>query len=607
VKLEDYGLIGDTHSGGLVSGEGSIDWLCLPRFDSESCFAAILEAQNGGYWRIAPAGGGPCTRRRYLPETMILETTFETSTGAVELIDFLALEDPTHGGAPRAVQPKEIVVRLVRGLSGEVAMNMHFEPRFSYGDVIPWFRRVQSGIEAVGGPHALDLASTVDLVPSRGGVGASFAIKAGESACFFASYHLSHLDVSSTKPEEGPELLASTERFWHEWIAKCSYSGPRRAEVMRSLLTLKALTFSPTGGVVAAPTTSLPEQLGGPRNWDYRYCWLRDATFTLDLFMEQGFLEEAREWRDWLLRAVAGHSREMQIMYGLMGERRLTEWEVPWLRGYEGSQPVRIGNAAHSQFQLDVYGEVMDSFLYARRSGMETPDDEWQLDVNIVDFVCESWREPDEGIWEVRSERQHFVHSKVMAWVAVDRGIKAIKSFGMPGPLNRWRGVRDEIKWQVLSKGVDKRRGCFKRTYDDDELDASLLMLPQVGFIGATDPLMVQTVEAIQKDLVEDGLVLRYRTHNVDDGLPPGEGAFLLCSFWLVNCLVLMGRRDEAEELFDRLLGMSNDLGLLAEQYSPSAGRLLGNFPQAFSHVALVNSVLALESKGEAPPLRRGR
>jgi GH15 family glucan-1,4-alpha-glucosidase len=607
VRLEDYGLIADTHSAGLVSREGSIDWLCLPRFDSESCFASILDSETGGFWRIGPDDGGACTTRRYVPETMILETTFERPGGTVQLVDFLALEDVSHGLAPRAVQPREIVVRLVRGVAGAVDMEMQYHPRFCYGEVTPWFRRQEGRVRAVGGPHSLDLTSTVGLETEAGGVRATFPVAEGQTVCFLASYHLSHLDLPEVNPEEALGLLSRTERFWHEWVARCTYSGPRRDEVVRSLLTLKSLIFSPTGGVVAAPTTSLPEQLGGSRNWDYRFCWLRDATFTLDLLLEQGFVEEAREWRNWLSRAVAGRSREMQIMYGVLGNRRLTEWEVPWLSGYEGSRPVRIGNAAHSQFQLDVYGEVMDSFHSARRFGIETAENEWDLDRDIVEFVCDHWREPDEGIWEVRSGRHQFVHSKVMAWVAIDRGVKAVQSFGMPGNPERWQRVRDEIKQEVLDLGVDRRRGCFKRTYDGDELDASLLVLPQVGFIEATDPLMVRTVEAIERDLTEDGLVLRYRTNRVDDGLPAGEGTFLLCSFWLVDCLVLMGRRADANKLFERLMEMRNDLGLLSEQYNTSDRRLLGNFPQAFSHIALVNSLMALETGGESVPVNRGR
>ncbi len=607
LRIEDYGLIGDTHSAGLVSLSGSIDWLCLPRFDSESCFAAILDPKTGGHWRLGPAEGGMASSRRYLPGTMILETTFETQSGTAQIVDFLAVEDPTHGRNPRAVQPREVVARIVRGVSGEVAMSMRFEPRFGYGGIDPWFRTGSDGvIQAIGGPHALDLVSSEELAIDKSGVSASFRTTEGRTSAFVASYHLSHL-LTSTKVQEVWELLDRTETFWTEWIGRCSYSGDRSGDIQRSLLTLKALTFSPTGGVVAAPTTSLPEQLGGPRNWDYRYCWLRDATFTLDILLEQGFIEEAREWRNWLARAVAGQSKDMQIMYGVLGERRLTEWEVPWLAGYEGSSPVRVGNAAYSQFQLDVYGEVMDSFHSARTAGIETSEDEWDLDRRIVDFVCANWRRPDEGIWEVRSAPEHFVHSKVMAWVAIDRGIKAVNDFGAHGPVDEWIRTRDEIKQEVLAKGVRGSGECFRRSYSSDELDASLLMLPQVGFIEPDDPLMVRTVEAIQRELVVDGLVLRYRTDRVDDGLPPGEGGFLMCSFWLVNCLVLIGRQEEAATLFEHLMDMRNDLGLLAEEYSPPAKRLLGNFPQAFSHVALVASAMALDTAGASRSVRRGR
>jgi GH15 family glucan-1,4-alpha-glucosidase len=537
---------------------------------------------------------------------MILETTFETAGGSVQLVDFLALEDPADGRAPRAVRPNEVVARMVRGLNGRVRMAMHFEPRFAYGDVTPWIRRVGSAVEAIGGPDALSLTSSVPLSIKDGCVCCSFTAEESETIWFLATYRPSYIDNPMREPLEGETLLRQTERFWREWCGLCTYRGERRNDLMRSLLTLKALTYSPTGGVVAAPTTSLPDSLGGIRNWDCRYCWLRDATFVLDTFLEQGYREEAREWRAWLTRAVAGHPRDLQTMYGLMGERSLTELEAPWLDGYRSSRPVRIGNAAHSQFQLGVYGEVMDCFHSARGAGIGTSRDKWELDRRMVDFVCENWRKPDEGIWEMRSNPRNLVHSKVMAWVAIDRGVKAIKSFGLPGPLEKWRSTRDQIKWQVLTMGVNKSRGCFKRAYDDEELDASLLMLPQVGFISAHDPLMSATVEAIQSDLMEGGMVLRYRTEHVDDGLPPGEGAFLICSFWLVNCLVLMDRPSEAGELLDDLLKRRNDLGLMAEQCSVSDGRLLGNFPQASSHVALVHSIMAVERAGKSRTIRRG-
>lgn len=600
--IEDYGLIGDTHSAALVSKAGSIDWLCLPSFDSPSCFAAILDGKIGGHWIICPHGGGTCARRQYRKDSMILESVFETQAGSVVLVDFLALEDPTHGSHPRAVAPREIVVRLVKGLSGRVRMHMRFEPRFVYGEVIPWIRPSGSAVEAIGGPDALRLSSNVDLTMGEGQVTSAFAVEAGRTIWFQAAYRPSHLQPL---PSPDPQvLLEQTESFWLDWIDRCTYQGEHRDELRRSLLTLKALTFSPSGGVVAAPTTSLPEKLGGSRNWDYRMCWLRDATFVLDTFLDNGFVEEAREWRDWLARAVAGRPADLQVMYGLLGKRRLPERDLA-LSGYRSSKPVRVGNAAHRQFQLDVYGEVMDSFHSARRAGIDHRG-RWELERQIVDFVCQNWRRPDHGIWEVRSAPRHFVHSKVMAWVAIDRGIKAIRNFGMPGPLDHWRTVRDRIKWDVLLNGVDKPRGRFKRAYEDEELDASLLLLPQVGFIDPRDPLMVRTVEAIQRELVHNDMVIRYRTEEVDDGLPPGEGAFLICSYWLVDCLALIGRHEEASRLLQRLNSSCNDLGLLSEQYDPAMSRMLGNFPQAFSHLALIDAVKAVSSSGETPMTRRG-
>lgn len=595
--LADYALIGDTQSCALVSNDGSIDWLCLPNFDSEACFAAILDRESGGHWRIAPAQGVTEFERAYRGPTMVLETTLTTPSGTVAVVDLMAIDERTDPRAPRGIRPRHIVVRQVEGIAGRVPMTMDFRPRFGYGDVTPWIRTRHGGVvEAVGGRDALDLVGTVPLrIDDDAGVIGEFEVAAGERAAFVCSYHGSHLRVEPREATEAPALLASTEDFWRQWAGRFVHEGRWHDPVLRSMLTLKALTFSPTGGVVAAPTTSLPEQIGGPRNWDYRFCWLRDATFTLGVLLHHGYTEEAAEWRDWLLRAVAGDPQDMQIMYGLHGERHLYEHELPWLSGYEGSRPVRIGNAAHGQFQLDVYGEVMDSFHLARRAGLETSSEAWELELRMAEFVAQRWDEPDEGIWEFRSGPRHFTHSKVMAWVAIDRAVRAVEEFGLEGPVAKWRALRDEIKRAVLEHGVHDRHQRFKQAYDIDELDASLLMLPLVGFIEADAPVMRATIEQIREELVVDGFVLRYRTDLVDDGLPPGEATFLMCTFWLVDCLVLLGRDRDAEDMFERLCALANDVGLFGEQYDPQLRRMLGNFPQAFSHVALVTSAMALD------------
>jgi GH15 family glucan-1,4-alpha-glucosidase len=520
----------------------------------------------------------------------------------------LPIEQGEADPDPRLVHTHDVFLRVVEGLSGAVNMTMEFAPRFEFGSITPWVRPYGRGVEAIGGPDALDLQATVALEIDGSTVKAAFTVKAGEVAKFMARSRPSHrspadLDVES----DCDRLIERTDRFWREWAERCTYQGRWRPEVIRSLLVLKALTYSPTGGIVAAPTASLPEDLGGVRNWDYRYCWLRDATFTLEVLLENGYTAEAEEWRDWLLRAVAGDPGELQIMYGVRGERRLTEIELPWLSGYEDSRPVRIGNAAVNQFQLDVYGEVMDTLHSAARAGSDPMAESWDLQQAIIEFTCENWRSPDEGIWEVRSGREHFVHSKVMAWVAVDRGISMVENFGHRGPIDRWRQVRSEIQKDVFERGYDDDGEHFKRSYSDASLDASLLTLPLVGFIDPRDPRMIGTIEAIQRELVADGLVHRYRTSESADGLSGDEGAFLMCSFWLVDCLELIGRHDEAEKLFERLLSLTNDVGLLSEQYDPRATRLLGNFPQAFSHVALATCALALERAGRSPALRRGR
>ncbi|MDQ3963676.1 MAG: glycoside hydrolase family 15 protein [Actinomycetota bacterium] len=604
-RIEDYALIGDTHSAGLVSKDGSIDWLCLPRFDSPAVFAALLDGKRGGHWSIRPVEEAVSISRRYLPDTLVLETTFETGTGVVRLTDCLAFEEGSRPDAPEAVYTKDVVVRLVAAERGSVRMRVEYAPRFDYGNIAPWLRRHGDVLEAVGGPDAIDLHCDIELELDHATAVREFTVTAGaevEDVYFLAAYHPAHRhhDVELSR-DECSRLLDRTIDFWNRWASRCSYRGRWREHVMRSLLTLKALTYSPTGGIVAAATTSLPEKIGGVRNWDYRYCWLRDATFSLDVLLESGYTAEAEAWRDWLLRAVAGDPDELRIMYGLQGERRLPELELNWLSGYEGSRPVRIGNAAAGQFQLDVYGEVMDSFHSAARAGIEPMDEAWNLQREIVGFVCAHWDEPDEGIWEVRSGRRHFVHSKVMAWVAVDRAVKAVDRRGREGERDRWAKTRDTIKEEVLRRGYDEGRGSFIRAYDEPELDASLLMLPLVGFIDARDPRMTSTIDAIARELTHDGLVSRYHTHESDDGLPPGEGTFLLCTFWLADCYALLGRVDEAEALMERLVDLCNDVGLLSEQYDPVAQRLVGNFPQAFSHVALVTTAMTLQAKLRAP------
>jgi GH15 family glucan-1,4-alpha-glucosidase len=606
--IGDYAFLGDTHSAALVSKSGSIDWMCLPRFDSDACFAAILDPQRGGHWRIAPASNDFTVERTYRDESLVLETTFVTEGGRFRLTDCLPIEQGGESADPRRLHTHEVYVRAVEGLEGHADVAMEFAPRFDYGGITPWIRRHAGGLEAVGGPSALDLQATVPIRRQDNGASAAFTIEVGQRAMFLARFHPSHLNPPELDvAADCDRLIERTDRFWRDWAARCTYHGRWRPEVIRSLIVLKALIYSPTGGIVAAPTTSLPEDIGGVRNWDYRYCWLRDATFTLEVLLDHGYTAEAEEWRDWLLRAVAGDPGELQIMYGVSGERRLTEMELPWLSGYEKSNPVRIGNGAVDQFQLDVYGEVMDSLHSATRAGNQPVAEAWELQRSIVDFVCQNWTSPDEGIWEVRSGRQHFVHSKVMAWVAVDRGISMVENFGREADVNSWKSVRSEIRQEVLERGFDSRHGHFKRSYTDPSLDASLLIMPLVGFIDANDPRMVATIEGVQRDLVVDGFVYRYQPTQVADGLPGNEGAFLMCSFWLVDCLELIGRHEQAEHLFELLVSQSNDLGLLAEQYDPRHERLLGNFPQAFSHVALATSALGLERGGQSPALRRGR
>ena len=577
LRIEDYGLIGDTLTAALVGRDGSIDWLCLPHFDSGACFAALVGTREHGHWQIAPAEATVTVSRRYLPGTLVLETTFETREGAVRLIDFMP---PRHG------EPD--LIRIVEGVRGSVDMRMELIMRFDYGSIVPWVKRVDGRLAAVAGPDALSLWAPVDMRGENFTTQAAFTVRQGERMPFVMMWHPS--EQQAPKPPDPFAALDDTISWWQDWSGRCGYDGPWADAVMRSLITLKALTFAPTGGIVAAPTTSLPEEIGGVRNWDYRYCWLRDATFTLYALMIGGYTEEASQWRTWLLRAVAGDPSTLQIMYGMRGERRLPEMELPWLPGYEGSRPVRIGNLAVAQTQLDVYGEVMDALHLARRGGLAVDAEMWALQRHLVTHLETAWREPDEGIWEVRGPRRHFTHSKVMAWVAFDRAIKGVERHGLDGPVDRWRSVRDEIHADVCARGFDAARNTFTQSYGSEDLDASLLMIPLVGFLPAADPRMAGTVAAIEQDLLWNGLVRRYKPAERVDGLPGGEGVFLACTFWLADNYLLQGRRDEAREVFERLLALANDLGLLAEEYDPAARRQLGNFPQAFTHVMLINT-----------------
>jgi GH15 family glucan-1,4-alpha-glucosidase len=578
-KIEDYALIGDCHSAALVARDGSIDWLCLPRFDSGACFAALLGKPDNGRWRIAPHGSIHSTWRHYREGTLILETEHETDEGRVAVIDFMPLRD---GGSPG-------LIRIVEGRIGQVPCRMELSIRFDYGSIIPWVQRTDDGLSAIAGPDRLLLHSPVEVHGQDFTSVADFSVAAGQRLSFFLSYHPSFEPPPA--PPDPEEKLRATESWWRDWSNQCRMAGPYHDAVLRSLITLKALTYAPTGGVVAAATTSLPEQLGGVRNWDYRFCWLRDATFTLLALIHSGFHEEARAWREWLLRAAAGKPSELQIMYGITGERRLTELELNWLPGYEGAKPVRIGNAAHGQFQLDVYGETIDAMYQCRRSGLSPEQPAWHLECSLLHFLESAWDKPDEGIWEIRGPRRHFTHSKVMAWVAFDRAVKVIEQHGHKSRhAAAWKKVRDSIHAEICAKGFDRQRNSFVQYYGSKELDASLLMIPLVGFLPPDDPRVRGTVEAIQHDLMRDGFVQRYNTGSNVDGLPAGEGAFLACTFWLADNLVLLGRRDEAREIFEHLLSLRNDVGLLSEEYDPKARRLVGNFPQAFSHIGLVNT-----------------
>jgi GH15 family glucan-1,4-alpha-glucosidase len=595
-RIEDYALISNCATAALVGRNGSVDWLCLPRFDSPACFAALLGEPEHGRWVIAPVSLSYRVQRRYLDSSLILETMFETTEGLVKVVDFIGLR---HGLSD--------IVRLVRGVRGRVPMQTEFVLRFDYGSVVPWVERLpEGGISAIAGPERVLLRTTVPLRGEDLRTVGEFDVEAGQSISFVMSYGHSHLP--RPQPIDAEQALARVESFWRRWSSHCCPAGPWTDDVKTSLVVLKGLTYTATGGIVAAPTTSLPEQIGGTRNWDYRYCWLRDATFTLLALMNAGFYDEARAWRDWLLRAVAGSPDQLQIMYGLGGERRLAEWEVPWLPGYEGSRPVRIGNAAVKQTQLDVYGEILDALYHAHCHGLPTLDRAVAIGRTVLFHLARIWPLPDEGIWEVRGAPQHFTHSKVMAWVAFDRAVKIMEQLGEgvadDGAADRLRRIRDDIHENVCRHGFDMDLGSFVQAYGSKTLDASLLLLPLVGFLPPTDPRIVGTVKAIERRLVVDGFVMRYDSGEVADGLPPGEGAFLACSFWLADNYILQGRIDEARRLFERLLSLRNDGGLLAEEFDPRLSRQVGNFPQAFSHVALVNTAFNL-TRAQGPAGQR--
>ena len=588
LPIEDYAVIGDCTTAALVGRNGSIDWLCWPRFDSGACFAALLGHAQHGRWSLGPAGEVTRVARAYVQDTVVLETLFETADGAVALIDFMPVN-----------QPGSAVIRIVEGREGRVAMRMNLILRFDYGSTVPWVFRLEeeNGNVAIAGPNLAVLRTSVELQGEDLTTAADFAVAAGERVTFALSYGLSHHPAPAAIDCEA--ALQETLKTWRAWSARCTYTGKHRETVMRSLLTLKAMTFVETGGIVAAPTTSLPEQLGGPRNWDYRYCWIRDATLTLTALMGGGYYEEAGAWRDWLHRALAGTPQDLQIMYGIFGERRLAEWEVPWLPGYQGAAPVRIGNAASGQLQLDVWGEMMDALHLARKGGLADSDSAWDMQCQALLHLEQIWQEPDDGIWEVRGPRLQFTHSKVMAWVAFDRSIKDAEEYSLKAPLERWRTIREEIRQMILEQGFHPGKGAFTQSFGSDELDASLLLIPQVGFLPVEDPRVAGTIAAIERELVADGFVMRYRSESGADGLPAGEGVFIPCSFWLVDVYQRQGRAAEAEELLTRLLALRNDVGLLSEEYDTHARRQVGNFPQAFSHLALVQSVLGLH--GDMP------
>jgi GH15 family glucan-1,4-alpha-glucosidase len=591
--IEDYALIGDCHTAALIARDGSIDWLCFPRFDSGACFAALLGNEEHGRWLIAPSGEVKKIRRSYRKGTLILETEYETAEGSVTVIDCIP---------PRSREPD--LVRLVIGQSGQVRMRMQLVIRFDYGSIVPWVRRTERGILAVGGPDTVILQTPVKLCGKNLRTEAEFTVSEGQRVPFVLVWHPSHETPPAVVDAE--ETLTHTKEWWIKWSDRCPYQGPWREAVLRSLITLKALTYAPTGGMVAAPTTFLPEKLGGARNWDYRYCWVRDATFTLSALMLGGYIEEACAWREWLLRAVAGKPSRLNLMYGVAGERRLTELELGWLPGFQSSQPVRIGNAAFQQYQLDVYGELMDALHLARRGGLAPDENAWRMERALTEFLESAWKEPDNGIWEMRGPQRHFTHSKVMAWVAFDRMVKAVERFGLSGPVEHWKSVRQAIHDEVCHRGFNSEQNTFVQYYGSDRIDASLLMIPLVGFLPARDSRVKGTVAAIERNLLIDGLVMRYRTHPHIDGLPPGEGVFIPCTFWLVDNLALLGRKKDALQLFQRLLDLRNDVGLLTEEIDPRNTRLLGNFPQAVSHISLENTACTLSRDDPASATDRG-
>jgi GH15 family glucan-1,4-alpha-glucosidase len=591
--IEDYALIGDCETAALVARDGSLDWLCLPRFDSDACFAALLGGAENGRWQLAPVAKAK-VRRRYRPRTLILETEFETETGTVTLIDFM----PLRQGNPE-------IIRLVRCDRGSVRMRMELVMRFDYGRTVPWVTRKSDGsLLALAGPHLLVLRTDVPVRGEDLKTVSEFTVSQGNTAVFELTYGNSFLPVPAASDPE--KCLRESDEWWCKWISRCSYHGPWAEIVERSLITLKALTYEPTGGIVAAPTTSLPEQPGGNRNWDYRFCWLRDATFTLFAFMHAGYHEEAFRWRDWLVRSVAGSADQLQVVYGVAGERHLMEWEVPWLKGYYGASPVRVGNAAIQQLQLDIFGELGDVLHHARSIERDNGHAHFDLQISLLDHLQKIWCKPDHGIWEVRGPEKHFTHSKVMAWVAFDRAVRSVQEFGLQGPVDEWRAIRKEIHDEVCRLGFDAELGSFVQSYGSKEVDASLLLIPIVGFLPSSDPRVAGTVRQIEKELLRDGFVMRYQTQRIEDGLTSGEGAFLACSFWLADNYMLMGRHAEAEQLLQRILRLQNDLGLLAEEYHLEEKHLVGNFPQAFSHVALVNTITNLYTE-HGPAQRRSR
>jgi GH15 family glucan-1,4-alpha-glucosidase len=597
-KIEDYGLIGDCETAALVGRDGSIDWLCWPAFDSEACFAALLGSPGNGRWLIAPAEDVTQTSRRYWDNTLILETRFETANGIVAVIDFM----PPRGGASD-------IVRLVRGVSGKVKLRMELVIRFGFGADIPWVRRTDDGaLLAICGQDMTVLRTPVETRGKDMTTVAGFEVNEGEAVPFVLTYGPSHLPLP--RPIDPAQALQDTEDFWTGWCSHCAYEGGNRDLVLRSLITLKALTYAPTGGIVAAPTTSLPEKLGGSRNWDYRFCWLRDATFTLLALMNSGYTEEASAWHNWLLRAVAGSPADMQIMYGIMGQRRLLEWEADWLPGYEGARPVRVGNAAHTQLQLDVYGELIDAFHQSRMAELKLDDGTWELECAMIDHLAEVWDRPDHGIWERRGNGRHYVLSKVMAWVAFDRGIKSAERFGFKAPIERWRSMRDAIHRDVCEKGFDAAQNTFVVSYGSQLLDASILLLPSVGFLPASDPRVRGTLAAIEREMMRDGFVLRHDPREISEERQPIEGAFLACTLWLADAFVLAGEIDKAQALFDRVVTVANDLGLLAEEFDSGAGRQTGNFPQALTHIALINTAHNLSDAkrtSEKPAMQRSK